>query len=855
MPKNFVADKLKIQGKQTLFAIALILMLTIAVLITYFPIVNATENVPTYAYLSVRPNPVGVGQTLLVAFWLNFAPPTANGATGDRWQGMTVTVTKPGGTNQTLGPYASDPVGSQWINYVPDTIGTYYFQFSFPGQHIAGVGIFTGPFDNLYMPSTSSVVSITVQQEPIPGYPTTPLPTGFWQRPIEGENREWSTISGNWLQSNYNASGAFNPYTTAPDSAHILWTKPIAFGGIAGGEFGSISYYTGLTYEAKFQPPVVINGRLYYNQRLGSSSWAGLACVDVRTGEDLWFKNDTVISLGQIYDYESPNQHGAIPYLWYAEGPTWRMYDALTGDWILDLANASAIVMADFGARVMYSPTGDMLVYMLDGAKNQLSLWNSSWIPKMLAGDSGPAVWEWRPPLGATLDWQTGIQWTKTVPDVPGVQNLMFVSSDVLIATSVLSTTNPPTVVHIGYSATTGEQLWVQNRSFQIDPETFMGGKGSMLNGVYTIFDLAKMQWHGFDAYTGNELWVTQPTANAWGTYTEGGITGYGKFYAAGYDGRVHCYDLKNGTELWTFYTGSAGFETPYGHWPFGTFGLTIADGKIFAVTGEHSPNSPLWRGGRLYCLDAETGKELWSVLGWWQSQRSLLATPPVVVDGYLISLNCYDGQIYCFGKGQTVTTVDAPMTAVTLGSSLILRGTVTDQSPGQTCLGIPAKGTPAIADANQEQWMEYLYMQKPMPTNATGVPVTLTAFDPNGNTENIGTVTSDKDGIFATSWTPPVPGVYKITATFAGSESYFESHAETAMAVSAAPTAQAPISTPPSSATSPPTATNSPSPQVTETPIPPPSSAGVPTTYIIIAVVAIIVVIAAAALALRRRK
>ena len=65
-------------------------------------------------------------------------------------------------------------------------------------------------------------------------------------------------------------------------------------------------------------------------------------------------------------------------------------------------------------------------------------------------------------------------------------------------------------------------------------------------------------------------------------------------------------------------------------------------------------------------------------------------------------------------------------MSGVTVGSPVTIRGTVSDQSAGQTCLGIPAKGSPAISDASMSSWMEYLYQQKPQPANATGVPVTL---------------------------------------------------------------------------------------------------------------------------------
>ena len=43
--------------------------------------------------------------------------------------------------------------------------------------------------------------------------------------------------------------------------------------------------------------------------------------------------------------------------------------------------------------------------------------------------------------------------------------------------------------------------------------------------------------------------------------------------------------------------------------------------------------------------------------------------------------------------------------------------------------------------------WMEYLYENQAKPTNATGVPVSLSAIDPNGNLVTIGTTTSDING------------------------------------------------------------------------------------------------------------
>jgi hypothetical protein len=149
---------------------------------------------------------------------------------------------------------------------------------------------------------------------------------------------------------------------------------------------------------------------------------------------------------------------------------------------------------------------------------------------------------------------------------------------------------------------------------------------------------------------------------------------------------------------------------------------------------------------------------------------------------------NAYDNQLYCYGKGLSATTVSAPETTQTLGAKILVKGTVTDQSPGQTSLGIPAKGTPAISDASMTEWMKYLYQQQPMPTNATGVEVVLSVLDPNNNFHEVGRTTSDASGLYSVAFTPDVPGKYTIVASFAGSESYYSSSAETAINVENVP-------------------------------------------------------------------
>lgn len=794
----------KNKTKAATLAFILILAMT-ATLITYLPTVKA-EDIVTYAYLSVAPNPVGVSQSLAISMWLNEVPPSAGGGGGDRWQGFTVTVTKPSGTSETLGPFPSDPVGSAWASYTPTEVGKYSFQMNFPGQSFPNRTIQISPYmPPTYVPavtykaSTSQKVEVTVQEQPISTYPDTPLPTGYWQRPINSENGAWYTLAGNWLMANYNGTAnRFNPYTKAPDTAHIVWTKPIAFGGIVGGEFGDYSYYEGETYEPQLTPPIIMNGILYYNTP--NAPRIGFYAVDLRTGRTLWFQNGSATSLsisgfyvkrwgdltlGQLYDYESPNQHGIIPYLWGIDSSaiatmpvpvTYHMYDAFTGNLILDIVNASA------GTPIL-APNGELLVYILNGAASWLLMWNSSkCIPT--ADTWGTGAWQWRPDNFKVLDWRAGIQWNVTLPSYkePYAQALSKVTSDVLVATTGSNYYKISYQMEIGYNAKTGQFLWAQNRSMPTD--TAFGLMGPVGEGVYTEYQKQTMQWYGYDFSTGNKLWgPTDAYTNAWGMYYGGqgggsALIAYGKLYATAYDGMIHAYNIKTGKHLWDYSTGSSGFETVYGTYPLSSIGFSIADEKLYACSGEHSPSMPLWRGGGLYATDAENGTALWKITGWFEY--------PVIADGYLVALNGGDMRLYCFGKGETATTVSASPKVSVNGDSVLLEGTVTDHSPG-------ANATAAIADESMSAWMEYLYMQKTMPTNATGVEVTLDTLDPNGNFVHIGTATSDASGMFSYLWTPEVPGKYTVIASFTGSKSYFGSYAETAIGVTEAPPPTAP--------------------------------------------------------------
>ena len=144
---------------------------------------------------------------------------------------------------------------------------------------------------------------------------------------------------------------------------------------------------------------------------------------------------------------------------------------------------------------------------------------------------------------------------------------------------------------------------------------------------------------------------------------------------------------------------------------------------------------------------------------------------------------NAYDNQLYGKGKGSTKVTVTAPSVGVTTTTPITISGTVTDISAGSqqgfAAANFP-NGLPCVSDESMTGWMEYVYMQQAYPTTVTGVPVSIEVLDSNGNYRNIGTTTSDGSGTFAFTWTPDIQGDFTVIATFAGTESYWPSSAET---------------------------------------------------------------------------
>lgn len=799
--------------KNKIFAMLFILIMAIGTFCGTFTIVEAQlevtgGDVKTGAFLTVEPNPVGLGQSVQVTFWVSPIHPLPD----DAFHGYQVTITHPDGTVENKGPFNSLGRQSiQFFSYTPTSVGNYTFHFTYPGETFSSS-------NDTYLPSTAQDVILLVQEDPIPYYPTNPLPTEYWTRPINAQNANWASISGNWLfRGGYNGNqvgygdswGGFNPYTSAASTGHIMWTEQRNMGGLVGGEIIG-SYYSGATYAPLLDPPVIINGLAFYMKHNSgavtpNSRLPGVQCVDLRTGEIKWTDSSTLIDFGQVWQYtQVPNQagQGARAYLW---GNTltsdWKVYNAYDGELLFGYSNAiSSDQWAWWPDEFLSGDDGTIYGYILDGLNGWLAEWNST----LAYVKNGVRENVANPKTD--YDWLKGIQYNQTIPLhlVSGSPTVyggsvntwgqiigpvrQGIDSNVLLAK--VTDGSERVYYEIGYDITTGNELWVHGQDESIGYfNSFVG------SGKYATFDIVNARWVGYDIKTGHKLW-TSDSSTGWGDFVAyGGVIADDVLYVGSYDGYLTAIDATNGNTIWRYFAGNAGFETPYGSWPMWG-GVMVGGGAVYVGGGQESPSNPLYPGYNLIAVNATTGEGMWNISGYFSVRA--------IADGYLMAFNSYDSRVYTFGQGPSKITVNAPNIGVTTATPITITGTITDIAAGSKEDVVAANfpnGLPCVSDDSMTRFMEAVYMQQPMPNDVTGVPVTLSVLDSNGNYRVIGATTSTDSGTFAYTWTPDISGSYTIYATFEGSEGYYGSIAETHIYASEPAATAAPQATPEPSA------------------------------------------------------
>jgi hypothetical protein len=425
-----------------------ILILTTAILFTGIPLTGAQTydlEKETYAFVGAIPNPVGVNQQVL----LHIGITEALGNQEEGWEDITVSVTKPDGTTETLGPFKTDSTGGTGTVFVPDMVGTYRFQTHFPAQTYTWtkMTIFHPQLFQktvLYKASDSEITELVVQEDPLPYYSDHPLPGEFWTRPVDAQLRDWYMIAGNWLSTPNNLYVPYNEY--APETAHILWAKPLTTGGIAGGITGQHAMEEGDAYEGKFQGSLIVNGILYY-RRYGNQIFGPLLndaqatiAVDLRTGEELWTKEGITFNFAQNFYFDSWNYHGVFDYLWQVQGSTWNAYDPFTGDDIWSISNVPS------GNRYT-GPNGEFYILETNLGSGWMALWNQTKCGLQWADvdfyDPNWAHGSWGRNINNKVSNGTlGYEWNVTIPsNLPG--SVSFVLEDRIIGANATGYRTP----------------------------------------------------------------------------------------------------------------------------------------------------------------------------------------------------------------------------------------------------------------------------------------------------------------------------------------------------------------------------------------------------------------------------
>ena len=293
----------------------------------------APVNLPTFLYVNASPTPVGVGQTVYITLFVTKPVPTLTGgySLGQDYLNMKINIVKPDGTNITLGPYESDATGGvPAVTFVPTVEGNYTFQGIYPGQ-VLGTNPNNGLVYNLD-PAVSPAVTVAVQANPVSYWYSSPLPTAYWTTPIYASNYGWAqAVGGNWYglgrpgfdnTGGYDGSGNnFQPYSTAPTTAHVLWTLPITTGGQPGGETAAneITAFAANSPLYHTFEPIILNGVLYYGWYPAQTDYAGIVAVNLFTGQTMWVKNTTdTLIYGQVVTFHTVEEFGSQAFLWAA---------------------------------------------------------------------------------------------------------------------------------------------------------------------------------------------------------------------------------------------------------------------------------------------------------------------------------------------------------------------------------------------------------------------------------------------------------------------------------------------------------------------------------------------------------
>ena len=193
---------LKIKSKTVATLISMLLITSMAISLIAFPDVTAQtaqSTLKTYPFIGATPNPVGVGQEVLLH--IGITRELTNVAMG--WEGLSVTITKPDGSIETISNVRTDSTGGTGRVYVPNLAGNYTLQTHFPQQVTRTSKMATGATANTTMlASDSDILTLVVNESPLRYNPGVAASNRILDSPnkctVQRMVRRFRKLAGGW---------------------------------------------------------------------------------------------------------------------------------------------------------------------------------------------------------------------------------------------------------------------------------------------------------------------------------------------------------------------------------------------------------------------------------------------------------------------------------------------------------------------------------------------------------------------------------------------------------------------------------------------------------------------------------
>jgi len=335
-----------------------------------------------------------------------------------------------------------------------------------------------------------------------------------------------------------------------------------------------------------------------------------------------------------LLQYEWPQFQGDSAFTRFSSGPAPEAPDFL---WKTNITGIQSYIVAFNGKVFVTTKTN---VFALDKETGEI-LWNT------IVPDPGPwpAVYkidEKHLVVGnSSLDIETGeVLWTSNifsatgdplfVANVYSPQEKMFYTKQdsYILAWDFSNPSDPPEVVWTTYvpgggivgsgvhygegiifpgsfephqmalNAKTGEVLW------DTETKSAMLFSGSYYEGKFFRGGTHDNTLYSFNATNGEILWTFNPNTQE-GYFSIGPAAAYGMVYELNRDGHLYALNSETGEVVWK-YKGPGPLVFPGNP--------TVADGKIYATTGQEMSYTSEQSDSEFVCLDAFTGKVVWKL-------------------------------------------------------------------------------------------------------------------------------------------------------------------------------------------------------------------------------------------------